>query len=187
MTTKGTAMPKSANFKPGDTVVVLQNAYTGGARKRTAAFARVERLTATRVVLEDARWFPRDVSDLNSSVLTRRGDPSNAQLITLTHAILEDPALREQFTAAEIAQIEAARHHLNPPADLDVVKQQGMIGGLTHHIENLRNELCGATWRDIRSGTHYTRLGGAIATARRLLDQMDDALEALREIDGKHT
>lgn len=68
--------------------------------------------------------------------------------------------------------------------DIDKIKHSGAVQAMKCHIDNLKHRLIERNWSGIREGTQFTRLGDAIADARLILTQMEEALEALRELEA---
>ena len=80
---------------------------------------------------------------------------------------LEKPA---KPTKKELKAIEKAKH-------------EGAVKALKDRIGSLKFNLTNRNWDDITNSSHFTRLGDAISDGKRILEQMQETLEALQELD----
>lgn len=66
---------------------------------------------------------------------------------------------------------------------IEKAKHEGAVKALKDRIGSLRFNLTNRNWDDITNSSHFTRLGDAISDGKRILEQMQETLEALQELD----
>jgi len=70
--------------------------------------------------------------------------------------------------------------------DIDKIKHDGAVRALKSNIDTLRYKLTESNWSGIKEGHLFTRLGSAINDARSILCDMDEMLDALREMEPEN-
>lgn len=73
-----------------------------------------------------------------------------------------------------------------PTYDIELIKRNGQIEALKKHIDNLIWRLKQGTFDNITNGNTYTRLWEAIVQAEALLSDIQEAFDALQELDPGH-
>ena len=68
---------------------------------------------------------------------------------------------------------------------IEKVKHGGAVKALKERINSLQFAFRG-NWDDTKKGNKYTSLGMAILDGKRLLDEMQETLDALRELEPEN-
>ena len=69
---------------------------------------------------------------------------------------------------------------------IERVKRDGALSALKDRIQALKFELTNRNWDEVYGEGVFVRLGDAIYDGQRILDQMKETLDALKEMDGRH-